>query len=171
MSKPRTLIFGPVAKIPLTKGMYATVDSADLPLLKQFSWFAHSRRGLIYPATNVASGTRRQRTVSMYNLLLPATSPEQRVDHVNRDTLDNRRANLRLVSCSENSINQKIRKDNSSGFKGVIRTRGKFRATISAFGKRHHIGYFDTAQAAAKAYDNKAMELFGSVAFLNFQKT
>tara|TARA_R110000744_G_scaffold242635_1_gene359680 strand:+ start:259 stop:783 length:525 start_codon:yes stop_codon:yes gene_type:complete len=78
------------------------------------------------------------------------------VDHENRDGLDNRKSNLRDGGNSVNSFNQKIRSDNTTGFRGVkLRgDTGKYSACITLNGKDNHLGCFDTAKEAAEAYQS-----------------
>lgn len=79
--------------------------------------------------------------------------PENTIDHINGYKRDNRIANLRDVMHAENMQNLRRRhKDNKSGFQGVIRKRGRYRAAIGTYGKTKHIGTFDTAQEAHDAY-------------------
>lgn len=79
--------------------------------------------------------------------------PVLQVDHINGNPNDNRIANLRLVSASENAQNKrKARSDNSSGFLGVTAHYGKWRAQISVMGERHHLGNFSTPEEAHAAY-------------------
>ena len=93
----------------------------------------------------------------------------QEVDHINRNPLDNRRANLRLCARSENAHNQGKHRDNTSGYKGVFAYRpGMWRARIMADGAVHHLGVFVDPVEAALAYDRAAIELHGSFAHLNF---
>ena len=85
--------------------------------------------------------------------------PSQMLDHKNGDRADNRICNLRLASKSENSQNITARRDNLLGVIGVSRTGNKFRAEISVDGKRHHLGYFESLEAAAEAYQSKKREI------------
>ena len=87
--------------------------------------------------------------------------PQNHIDHINGDKSDNRLCNLRDASRSENMSNSQKRVDNTSGFKGVSRAAGKWVARIYARGKKHHIGYFDTAEDAAAAYAKASAELHG----------
>ena len=93
---------------------------------------------------------------------------EDVVDHINHDPLDNHRHNLRLATRSQNAANVGPYANNTSGYKGVDFNQGKWRARITQHGKRHFLGTFDTAEEAARAYDSKALELFGEFASLNF---
>ena len=79
------------------------------------------------------------------------------VDHRNGDGLDNRRCNLRIVTVSQNQHNSKIRCDNSTGFKGVSFNKriSKYTSQIQIEGKRVFLGYFNTPEDAAKAYQER----------------
>lgn len=94
------------------------------------------------------------------------------VDHINGNTLDNRRCNLRICTHSENQWNRK-RGHGATRFKGVAllgdkRAISKWRATVQRHGRRYTIGTFKTALAAALAYDAAAVQLFGEFASPNF---
>jgi hypothetical protein len=91
------------------------------------------------------------------------------VDHINRNGLDNRKANLRLATISENCRNRGIRKGASSKFKGVhwCNTRKKWLVGIKLNGHRKHLGSFDNEIKAAKAYDEAAKKYHGQFATLN----
>lgn len=79
--------------------------------------------------------------------------PEQDIDHVNQKRADNRISNLREVNKSENMQNQSVKGRNTkSGLLGVSPHQGKFLARIVSKGIKHHIGCYDTAEEAHKAY-------------------
>jgi|7_EtaG_2_1085326.scaffolds.fasta_scaffold00638_21 hypothetical protein len=101
------------------------------------------------------------------------------IDHKNGDTLDNRKENLRICTRSQNCQNKKLRRDSASGYKGVYKVKsGNLKKSFNAYvgdpetfypNKRHiNLGYYATAQEAARARDKKAKELFGEFAYLNF---
>jgi len=92
------------------------------------------------------------------------------VDHESRDGLDNRRHNLRLATCSQNKANTTRYDTNRSGFKGVYwkAKRHLWEAQICHQGVLHYLGYFTSAEDAARAYDRQARALFGSFACCNF---
>lgn len=75
------------------------------------------------------------------------------LDHINRDRLDNRWVNLRHTNRLGNAQNAGLRKDSTSGYRGVSfrKSSGKWRAYIQSGGKQHHIGFFNTAEAAYAA--------------------
>lgn len=89
-----------------------------------------------------------------------------KVDHINRNTLDNRRSNLRVVSISENAQNS-VHSSNSTGFHGVCKQRSKFCTNITKDGQLYYCGLYDTRELAALAYNYIAEELYGPTAFLN----
>ena len=92
--------------------------------------------------------------------------PNDQLDHINGSRSDNRLANLRAASHSENQHNQrKPRSDNKSGFLGVFPYRGKFRAMIRIDGKQRSLGDFSTPEAAHEAYlkAKRALHPFGTI--------
>jgi hypothetical protein len=85
--------------------------------------------------------------------------PAKHLDHINCIRDDNRIINLRECNNAENQQNCKKNTRNSSGYKGVdyVKANNRWRATIYHDKKSYHLGYFDTAQEAYKAYlDGKA---------------
>ena len=92
------------------------------------------------------------------------------IDHIDRDKHNHKIENLRLASKSQNGANKAKRPGNySSKYKGVCKVpSGKWVAVIQVKMKRVHIGTFDTEEQAARAYDKRAIKLFGQFALLNF---
>ncbi len=151
-------------EIELTQGFVAKVDVEDYDLVSGRNWHAVKRQsGLVYAATNI-SDERGQRPLSMHRVLMPEA---ERVDHINGDGTDNRRANLRAATHAQNMRNRKKHKNNTSGFKGVSPMRGKWRAQIRFEGRKHHLGIFDSPEEAAEAYDEAARRLHGEFARTN----
>jgi hypothetical protein len=89
--------------------------------------------------------------------------PPEQIDHIDCDRLNNRIANLRLATCQENMRNAGLRKTNTTGVTGVFwrKDYGKFQASIRAGGKRLHLGYHDTLEAATAARHAAEIEHFG----------
>jgi hypothetical protein len=85
---------------------------------------------------------------------------KQTVDHINGNTLDNRKCNLRICTTEQNNINHCIQKNNTTGYKGVRldKRSGKYEARISLNRKRKQLGTFDTAEEAYRAYCNASKE-------------
>lgn len=102
--------------------------------------------------------------------------PHDRViDHINGDGTDNRIENLRLATRAQNSMNRKINKNNSSGYKGVVESRNAqrnlcekpWRVWMQINGKYYSKRGFATAEEAASHYNKKAVEFYGEFASLN----
>jgi len=90
------------------------------------------------------------------------------IDHIDGNGLDNRRQNLRPANESTNGANRAISSNNTSGFKGVVRSRTKWGAVITPSGRKVWLGTFLTPEDAARAYDAAAAVYFGEFARLNF---
>jgi hypothetical protein len=156
------------ATVPLTKGLQALVDDEDLELvLAAGPWCADKISHTIY-AVHSRYNLGRVRQVLMHRLIMDA-APGQQIDHVNRDGLDNRRANLRFCTASQNRGNQaKFR--GVSQYKGVVwdRSRNLWSARIGHQGRTLYLGRFVSEEDAARAYDKAACEKWGEFARLNF---
>lgn len=92
--------------------------------------------------------------------------PEDDIDHVNRDKKDNRWANLREATRSQNIINSPPRKDSRSGLRGISwdGARSKWVSQIGVAGKNIHLGRFKTKEEAYQAYKDAAIAAYGEFA-------
>ena len=154
-------------EIPLTKGLVAIVDAEDYERLLAYHWHATSGPwNNTHYAASQDSGTR----LRMHRVILGLGPDDPEVDHINRNGLDNRRCNLRLVSRRQNALNQSLRRTNTTGFKGASwsKCNSCWWARIKVSGKTIHLGYFDSAEDAARAYDAAAIKYNGEFAWLNF---
>ena len=136
-------------------------DMCDAELVKSRGWHL-SKRGYV-------AGKEKRRERPLHKLILLVDSSFD-VDHISRNKLDNRRSNLRVCSHHENSLNQKKRQTNSTGYIGVsfLKCAGKFESYVHYDGKKHYLGLFVSAEEAAKARDAAAVKLFGEYCNLNF---
>jgi hypothetical protein len=153
-----------------TEGKFTIVDPDDYYWLNVFDWLACGRDDHLYAARVVRSNTGRLKTILMHRQILNAP-PHLLVDHRNTTSLDNRRANLRLATCAQNSCNARRDKSNTySQYRGVSfsKRKQKFFAEIRINGKKTWLGYFNSDEDAARAYDNAARKYHKEFARLNF---
>ncbi len=157
-------------QVPLTKGYFALVDDCDFEELMKYRWFVDVRRHGIYIKRYKPTEFGKNGNIYLHRQIMGVTDINIKVDHINGNQLDNRRENLRLCSQAQNLMNRKPRKENVHGLKGAYRTpAGRWQSKLMANGIRLYIGTYDTPEAAARAYDQKAIELFGEFANLNFK--
>lgn len=159
--------------VPLSQGKVALVDAADYSRIAKYKWtyLTKKRRGKStqYARRSVWSKDKQQ-TVYLHRFILNAPA-HLHVDHKNGDGLDNRRANLRLATNTQNRCNVTSEVSFSvAGFRGVqpCRQEGRFYARIRVNGQQVRLGIFDSAEAAARAYDAAAVKYHGEFATLNF---
>lgn len=151
-------------EIQLTQGQVALVDDRDYAWLSKHKWFAQWKR-----YGYIAGRQVRGKLISMgVAIMKPAYNMQ--VDHINGITLDYQRANIRVVTTSQNAWNRGGRHRATSRFKGVSlhTTNDNWIVHITKNGRTKHIGCFDSEGEAARAYDTAAKELYGEFAFLNF---
>ena len=149
-------------EVSLTQGFVALIDDEDAPLVSQYQWRVDRRSRINYAKSGSES-------IYMHRLLL-CPPPSFIVDHVDRDGLNNTRANLRLATLRQNAQNM-LSRTGRSVFKGVYwfpKTQ-QWQAQIKPpHQKRHTIGYFGSPEEAARAYDQAARRHFGEFARVNF---
>jgi len=152
--------------IQLTRGLVAIVDDADYECVSRRKWHAHSRG---YACSSVSNTDGTHGTILLHRFVL-GLSGRTEIDHVNRNKLDCRRSNLRICSRSQNLHNTKRRSDSSNAYRGVSfsKEKRKWVAYIDVGGKRIRLGYFDSAEEAARKRDDVARKTVGEFATLNF---
>ena len=159
--------------IPLTRGYFTKVDDGDYEKLAIHRWCADvkKRRNDYCCVRAIRRDYPSGKTVYMSRVILGATR-NRYVDHINGDTLDNCKSNLRFCTLSENSINKKMQSNNKSGYIGVFfrKQRKKWVAQITTRRKQKHLGYFNLKEEAAHTYDKAAIKFHGEFARLNFPK-
>lgn len=148
---------------PTHDGRAITVSIDDAHLLENHLWSVN-QKGYV---SRLDRGNGKR--LLLHRVIMQVTDPNVPVDHIDGDTLNNQRSNIRIATPSGNQCNQKIRSDNSSGYRGVskYRHRDGWIATIQVMGKQHRLGVFDTAHEAALAYNAAAKRLHGRFARLN----
>lgn len=158
------------------------IDYIDRDLLEKYKFHIHKTRLPNYwraqeswPET-YQNGRFSRRWIHLHRLILERIlgRPLQKnefVDHINRNSLDNRRSNLRLATIQQNCMNRGVRRDNKLGIKGVFIDHKcpirPFRSAIMINRKRINLGHFATVEEASAAYQKAALEHFGEFANLS----
>lgn len=147
-------------KVKLTQGKYALVDKEDFEMVsKHANW--QFNQG--YAVHTFVGGV-----ILMHRLIVSAKKGEI-IDHINRDTLDNRKSNLRVGDVRHNLANQPktIKRKTTSKYKGVHLKDNKWIAQIGVNRGTVFLGQFNEEKEAAKAYNRAAFEQYGEFAWLN----
>lgn len=137
-------------EIKLTRGKFALVDDESYEELSRYKWH-YSQQG--YAARGNYKDKKRSIVMMHWHIV---GKPEKGycTDHIDRDKLNNTKANLRIVTISQNGMNKLKSKVNTSGYKGVSWNKyaKKYTATIVLNKKTIHLGKFNDPQDAYKAY-------------------
>jgi len=164
--------------IPLTQGQFALVDADDYEKLSKYNWCAlkHGNVRKYYYASRSDSSGEKAKNIRMHREIMGAPKGLD-VDHINHDTLDNRKENLRVCTRRENLRNGLGWAKSSSKYKGVawqeIRWNPsknyvqKWIAYIQIGDKVTRLGYFEDEKKAALAYNKEAKKHFGEFTRLN----
>jgi hypothetical protein len=161
-------------EIDLGKGRVAVIDDEDAELVEGFRWYAMKapQAEEKYYAAGWKHMPPGRYFVHLHRLIANA-QPGEIIDHLDRDTLNCRRSNLRRVTRQQNIWNRGsgrgAKRGKTSCYKGVFKCRqsGRYRACLTYNWKKIWLGTFVTEEEAARAYNAKATELFGEFACLN----
>jgi hypothetical protein len=145
-------------EVALTKGKTALVDDEDLWMFLNHNWNC-TKHG--YVCRNYFENGK-WKCHRMHRMVMNARDGEL-VDHINRNRLDNRKCNLRIVNKSQNAANKAAHRNNKLGMRGVHfhPGTGKFRAVLGSEGKRISLGLYPTPQEAHSAYCKAATKKWG----------
>ena len=146
---------------------YAYIDRKNINKVIDYRWYMDSNG---YIATNLPNIGNKHRILLLHRLIM--NTPEgMDTDHKNDKRNFNIEENLRICTRSQNEGNTCKRKNNSSGYKGVtwFKRDKKWKAQIVMNYKNTHLGYFDSKEIAAKAYDKAAIKYHGKFAQINFK--
>lgn len=167
----RRLRYGyPFRRIKLTRGKYAIVDPDDFERLNRYKWqctnLGYARR----TASRMCDKRRKRVAIQMHNVV--CTTPQgMTVDHINRNRLDNRKANLRAVTLEQNNWNRKyVKKRAKTRYTGIYwnSQMKKWQVRLMIKGRSRSFGYYADEVEAAKVYDKVVKEYRGEYAVLNF---
>lgn len=158
--------------IKLTRNKAAIVDEEDYErVVAQGKWtVGNCRSNPKFYAQRCIYIEGKKSTMKMHRFIISCPK-NMCVDHINGDTLDNRKSNLRIVSHKDNSRNRAHQKTAAFPYKGIAYYKycksRPWAARITCNGKTLFIGSYSSMEEAALAYNYKAVELFGIYAKLN----
>lgn len=177
------------------KSYIALVDDEDYEWLNQWNWTATVRFGLVHALrteytkiSDIPKAIYSTKVIWMHRLILGVSDIKIKVDHKDRNGLNNQRGNLRPATVSQNAMNKKSKVGGLSKYLGVtydkaIRKhilkdgtetyyigKGGWRASIRINGKNKYLGIFSVEEDAGKAYDTAARIHHGEFANLNFKE-
>ena len=145
-------------------------DNEDHEKLSKYKWYVqkiYKRNSLFYVQSKIYKNGR-QSNIYMHRLIINCQE-NKFVDHINHNSLDNRKSNLRVCTQKENRRNSKSNKNSSSKFKGVTwhKRNKKWVSQIRTNKKNIWLGLFENEIDAALVYNGAAKYLFGEFAYLN----
>jgi len=152
-------------KLSNNKGI-VLVDDEDYDMLSQYKWHLHDKKNK-YAISDIKINGKSKRK-KMHRLIMGEPQGFE-IDHIDRNTLNNQKNNLRIVTHSQNQMNKIKQKNNTSGYKGVSWHKHikKWQGQIGFNKKNYSLGYFENEDDAARAYNQKAKELFKEYVCLN----
>ena len=156
-----------MAEVLLSQNQVAVIDDDQVLKVGRFKWFAqwYKNTQSFYAGRGVKDSNGKTSMSLMHREILGLMPGDKRiVDHINGNTLDNRRSNLRIVSTYQSAQNRRTYKNNTSGHKGVQPYRDCWRVVIQANGKRYSLGVFSTFESACSAYQAEAAKAHGAYA-------
>ena len=165
-------------EIPLGSKKYPNhavlIDAEDYDLVKDYTWCYIKGYNTPYAQSTIwrPNKKQKQKSLLMHRLILGLEEGDKKyVDHINHNGLDNRRCNIRVVTCHQNLANQKAKKGAVSKYKGVhwSLSTNRWRVSIKTEEKRHYVGVYKNEKQAARAYDKEALDFYGPFALVNFQ--
>ena len=139
--------------IPLTQGLEALIDEQDVSLVNEYKWYANtvhknSTKSYTYPCSHPYG--RANAYVYLHRFIMSPKKGDV-IDHLNGNTLDNRRSNMRICSTRENCCNRSAHRDGR--LVGTCKTKdGTYFARIKISNKTKYLGTFKTEHEAHQAY-------------------
>ena len=157
-----------------TKDIYVKVDTEKIEQLQRKKWYLYNGKYIGRGSTVEEKSAGAPKVIYMHREIMNCIHSKDTVDHINGDTLDNRKSNLRVCPQGLNNLNKPPHADNKCGYKGVRKQLDKknnpWEARIQLNGKRTTLGYFDNPHDAARMYNIWAADIHGEYAYLNVIK-
>jgi|DEB19_MinimDraft_3_1074340.scaffolds.fasta_scaffold08583_3 hypothetical protein len=150
-----------------TNGYQFIISEQDVEFVDSKSWFAQGRPGFMYVATTIKENGK-YKIKYLHRLLFNLSDRKVFIDHINHNTLDNTRQNLRLSDKRLNQVNKYKKSNCSSKYIGVTKTKSNtWQVQIRNDKIRIRLGCFKTEEAAALAYNEASLKINGDHATLN----
>jgi len=149
-------------KILNIKGFEVLLDDEDFERISSIKWNPLHTHGKTYFSHTYNKSKFREKRIHilLHREVFGEIPKGMVVDHINGNPFDCTRSNMRLCTVSQNTMNGKRHRDNSTGFKGVVRAPGgRFMVQIGIDMKMINLGTFDTAEEAYSAYLTKGREI------------
>jgi len=162
-----------VELLPLTQGYIALVDDEDYERLKHYSWYSvRNKNSKVYAARMMHKNGWAKQVSLHHEVLGYISAPTGRVvDHINGNTLDCTRNNLRICTQAQNLRNKPSKKNTRSKYKGVkivtVKSGLRYHAGITVENKSYYLGSYKDEYSAMAAYNVMAVKLHGKFAYLN----
>ena len=152
-------------EIPLTKGKIAIIDDVDFERFGHLKWTTTTNSAKKRFYAYRGEPRPKKGHILMHRAIMGIINPHIKVDHMNHNTLDNRRGNLRICTQAQNVAHRGVLDQrNTSGLRGVSwhKQREKWRARIMVDQKEIHLGLFKDKKSAAASYASANHKYFGS---------
>jgi hypothetical protein len=146
--------------------LFSVVDDEDFDKINKYKWSILTSGNKKYACRQYKKDGKIKR-IFLHRYIMNTEDNKIQIDHIDGNTMNNQKSNLRSCSPKENCYNKKVASNNTSGYKGVWSYKHMWVASIQKDNKKFHCGRFENKEDAKEAYNKKAEELFGDFANLN----
>ena len=146
-------------------GYVTLVDDEDFERISKIKWSTYKVENTVYVIAKPWDKlNKKYLTFRLHRVIMNCTDPNVEIDHIDGNGLNNQKYNLRLATHSQNMMNRRMQKNNTTGYRGVFKNNQgmRYRALIRFNKKLIWLGSYLTPQEASAVYEAKAKELFGS---------